>query len=96
VVDQYFRATSGLNGTIFLMLALAILNYGSKLENIISISKGSREVDSSLVNSLGLINETNRRILFGLDMRIFMITIFLSLLFFSISIFEYLCAWGII
>lgn len=35
-LPAYYRAVSGLNGLTFLMLALAVLNYGSRLETLIS------------------------------------------------------------
>ena len=38
-LPKYFRAISGLNGLMFLMLGLAVLNYGSRLETMISSTK---------------------------------------------------------
>jgi hypothetical protein len=112
----YFRAISGMNGLMFLMLALAVLNYGSRLETLITSSKQKNA--SLLLNNddstrrsiahrkrqylnsnqgffVGL-SEQSRKILQGLDQRIFMITICLSMLFFIISICEFLTAWNVI
>lgn len=38
-LGTYFRAISGMNGLMFLMLGLTILNYGSRLETLIMSTK---------------------------------------------------------
>jgi hypothetical protein len=43
LLPEYYRAVSGLNGLMFLMLALAVLNYGSRLETLISKTKEESE-----------------------------------------------------
>lgn len=42
------------------------------------------------------LNEQSRKILHGLDQRIFLITILLSMLFFIVSVSEFLTAWDIL
>ena len=49
------------------------------------------ESSKDLVN----LNEQSRRVLHGLDQRIFLITIFLSMLFFIVSVSEFLTAWDV-
>ena len=48
MLPEYFRAMSGLNGLSFLMLALAVLNYGWKLEAIISKTKLECELNCQI------------------------------------------------
>ncbi|CDW88842.1 UNKNOWN [Stylonychia lemnae] len=113
-LPQYNRALSGLNGLMFLMLALAVLNYGSRLETLItqtklknsgqnggnddSSKKDRRILENTEDNAILLkgLNEQSKRILRGLDQRIFLMTICLSMLFFVISICEFLAAWDVI
>lgn len=97
------------------MLALAVLNYGSRLETMISQTKPrspnhsqdnidlakvkqgqKRLMGDTSTSSFMQINETSRRILHGLDLRIFFITICLSMLFFVVSVSEFLTAWAVI
>lgn len=100
---------------MFLMLGLAVLNYGSRLETMISSTKNTSSYSrDSHVGDTGEImkrgnyrrtfensqefvnlNEQSRKILYGLDQRIFLITIFLSMLFFIVSVSEFLTAWDI-
>eukprot|EP00350_Pseudokeronopsis_sp_OXSARD2_P006076 CAMPEP_0170543514 /NCGR_PEP_ID=MMETSP0211-20121228/2609_1 /TAXON_ID=311385 /ORGANISM="Pseudokeronopsis sp., Strain OXSARD2" /LENGTH=206 /DNA_ID=CAMNT_0010846913 /DNA_START=549 /DNA_END=1166 /DNA_ORIENTATION=+ len=108
ILKQYYRAISGLNGLMFLMLGLAMLNYGGRLETLISQTKqkgplnanNGRGLDSEVQRNFKkqyiAINETSKRILHGLDLRIFLITICLSILFFIVSISEFLQAWSIL
>jgi hypothetical protein len=90
---------------MFLMLALAVLNYGSRLETLISQTKSKNsknnltqigEASKKNLNKTSnsgqyvAINEASRRILHGLDLRIFLITICLSMLFLVVSVSEFL------
>ncbi len=115
-LPKYFRAISGLNGLMFLMLGLAVLNYGSRLETMISSTKNTSQFnrDSNFGETSEFIkrgnyrrmfessydfvnlNEHSRKILHGLDQRIFLITILLSMLFFIVSVSEFLTAWDIV
>eukprot|EP00347_Sterkiella_histriomuscorum_P005918 403354768 len=118
-LSQFIRAISGLNGVMYLMLALAILNYGSRLETLITVTKSQGGGDDSskrnqrrLTNNQSShyelhtnsetnlffrsMNEQSKKLLRGLDQRIFLITICLSMLFFVISICEFLAAWDVI
>src|SRR5437763_225786 len=96
---------------MFLMLALAVLNYGSRLETLISKTKSDspnksieeserkrkhQRVRSHVTDQYIAINEASKRILHGLDLRIFLITICLSMLFFIVSVSEFLQAWAVI
>jgi hypothetical protein len=113
-LPQYYRAISGLNGLMFLMLALAVLNYGSRLETMISHTKPKspnnnfsqdnmdnkkappKRLPADTSYELMALNDTSRKVLHGLDLRIFIITICLSMLFFVVSVSEFLTAWAVI
>ena len=114
-LPQYHRAVSALNGLMFLMLALTVLNYGSRLETLISSTAKKKEAVYVLADDSGKrlstqrrmlesssdyltlnLNDHGKKVLNGLDQRIFNITIGFTLLFFIVSVIEFLTAWDVI
>ncbi|MFS8160626.1 MAG: hypothetical protein ACMG6E_10580 [Candidatus Roizmanbacteria bacterium] len=81
---NYEKSMKALTGFIFLVLGLAVLNYGTKLETSVSNS----------ISSYG--PSYLQKELHGLDLRILAITILLSLFCFFRAILDTLYGWNII
>ena len=96
---NYEKATKALTGFVFTILGLSIMNYGTKLETVISKNNeqnANASHSSSQSSNFHSNKKSNNQSSSNLETRILYITIILSLIFLCRALVDSLYAWNLL